>query len=93
MLVSLHLQLSLSKPGGVMLFSPWLSLHHTPSTNAEADVLSASSESYSTTLPRHGSRRYAGNNDGSAARVSQSMPGDGMGRGALVMGMGIGGDE
>ena len=40
MLVSLHQRSSLPKSGGAMLFSPWLSLHHTPSTNAETDVLS-----------------------------------------------------
>ena len=42
MLVSLHQRASLPKPGGAMLFSPWLSLHHTPSTNAKTDVLSTS---------------------------------------------------
>lgn len=42
MLVSLRQHSSLPKSGGVMLFSPWLSLHHTPSTNAGTDVLSAS---------------------------------------------------
>ncbi len=42
MLVGLCQRSSLSKPGGALLFSPWLSLHHTPSTNAETDVLSAS---------------------------------------------------
>ena len=41
MLVSLHQRCSLPKAGGAMLFSPWLSLHHTPSTNTETDVLSA----------------------------------------------------
>ena len=30
-----------SKPNGLALFSPWLSLNHTPSTNAERDVFSA----------------------------------------------------
>ena len=42
MLVSLHQRSSLPKPEGAMLFSPWLSLHHTPITNADTDVLSAS---------------------------------------------------
>ena len=42
MLVSLHQRSCLPKPGGAMLFSPWLSLHHTPRTNVEMDVLSAS---------------------------------------------------
>ncbi len=42
MLVSLRQHSSLPKSGGAMLFSPWLSLHHTPSTNAGTDVLSAS---------------------------------------------------
>lgn len=41
MLVSLHQSSSLPKPGGAMFFSPWLSLHHTPSTNADVDVISA----------------------------------------------------
>ena len=41
MLVSLHQRSSLPKPGGAVLLSPWLSLHHTPMTNAETDVLSA----------------------------------------------------
>lgn len=27
--------------GGLVLLSPWLSLHHTPSTNEESDVISA----------------------------------------------------
>ena len=39
-----HLQNSLdqsSNPDGLALFSPWLSLNHTPSTNAERDVISA----------------------------------------------------
>jgi len=31
-----------SKPAGLVLVSPWLSLHHTPSTNADRDCLSAS---------------------------------------------------
>lgn len=43
MLVSLHQHSSLPKPRGAMLFSPWLSLHHTPRTNVETDVLSAPS--------------------------------------------------
>ncbi|KAI9706645.1 MAG: hypothetical protein M1836_003654 [Candelina mexicana] len=43
MLVKLHQSSSLPKPGGAMLFSPWLSLHQTPSMTAEMDVLSASS--------------------------------------------------
>jgi len=30
-----------SKPAGLVLISPWLSLHHTPSTNADRDCLSA----------------------------------------------------
>lgn len=42
MLVSLRQRSSLPKSGGAMLFSPWLSLHHTPRTNTETDVLSAS---------------------------------------------------
>ncbi|KAL6717580.1 hypothetical protein ACLMJK_005495 [Lecanora helva] len=41
-LTSLSQRCTLPKPGGVMLFSPWLSLHHYPSTNADSDVLSAS---------------------------------------------------
>ncbi|CAF9939405.1 hypothetical protein IMSHALPRED_001330 [Imshaugia aleurites] len=41
MLVSLHQRSSLPKLEGAMLFSPWLSLHHTPITNAETDVISA----------------------------------------------------
>lgn len=42
MFVSLQQRSSLPKPGGAMLFSPWLSLYHTPSTNTDTDVLSAS---------------------------------------------------
>ena len=41
MLVSLHQRSPLPKPGGAMLFSPWLSLQHTPITNVETDVLSS----------------------------------------------------
>ena len=40
-LVRLQQLSSLPKPGGAMLLSPWLSLHHTPNTNANKDVLSA----------------------------------------------------
>lgn len=42
MLVNLQQRSSLPKPRGAMLFSPWLSLHHIPGTNAHMDVLSAS---------------------------------------------------
>ncbi|KAK0506944.1 hypothetical protein JMJ35_010644 [Cladonia borealis] len=41
LLVDLHQRSSRPKPGGAMLFSPWVSLHHTPSTNAYTDVISA----------------------------------------------------
>ena len=42
LLVNLHQRSSRPKPGGAMLLSPWVSLHHYPGTNAETDVLSAS---------------------------------------------------
>lgn len=42
LLVDLHQRSSRPKPGGAMLFSPWVSLHHTPSTNTDTDILSAS---------------------------------------------------
>ena len=41
LLVDLHQRSSRPKPGGAMLFSPWVSLHHIPSTNAYTDVISA----------------------------------------------------
>lgn len=53
MLVSLQQRSWLAKPGGAMLFSPWLSLHHTRSTNADTDALSAS-------FPKATARRFLG---------------------------------